>query len=104
MNAKRSGLRAGSSLFGRVHRVVRTAFARDGEGFLAKRGRASTRYEPVKVSAPLTIAVRQHHSAFADAYNLKRMRNAFSKNTSRIRGNVETKAGANANDSFRPVC
>jgi hypothetical protein len=32
------------------------------------------------------------------------MRGEFDEKTRRIRRNVETKAGANANDSFRPVC
>jgi hypothetical protein len=40
------------------------------KAFLPIAGRASARYDLIKVSASLTIAVRQHHSA-ADAYNLK---------------------------------
>ncbi len=48
--------------------------------------------------------MRTMHNIDPDAYHLKRMRDTFSENTQRIRGKLETKAGAYANDSFRCLC
>jgi hypothetical protein len=83
---------------------IDASFAHHGEGFLAGRVRDGANYGVVKVSAMVTICIRNPRNDASDAYKLKQLRAAFSESMLHIRCEVETKAITNANDSFRPVC